>query len=68
MPLMNGKLTALELRKITDLSAVPIAILSTSSSLADRTFFQTIDMLLYTKPTDYQTYLSMAKHLLSLCD
>ncbi len=67
MPVMNGKETLVEIKKDTALSNIPVAMFSTSSSEAEKTFFSTYGVELVTKPSDMESIFDEVKKLLSYC-
>lgn len=67
MPRMDGKQTVVKLQKDRVLSAVPVVLFSTSSSLLDQTFSKLKNVELITKPFDFKTLYSTASKLLQYC-
>ena len=64
MPGMNGHETLAEIKKDPDLKAIPVIILSTSSSDEDiRTAYQLQASCYVTKPVDLDQYIHMVKSI-----
>jgi CheY-like chemotaxis protein len=67
MPKMDGKQTIVALQQNEDFAAVPIVILSTSSSAVDKLFFQRKNVKMISKPFDFEIFNKVALQLLSYC-
>lgn len=67
MPVMDGKETLVALKKDDELSKIPVAMFTTSSSPSDKQFFSQFGVDLVTKPTDLSTIVLEVKKLLSYC-
>ena len=67
MPVMDGKETLVELRKDEVLRKIPVAMFTTSTSHADKTFFLELGVEMVTKPADYSTITEEVEKLLTHC-
>ena len=67
MPKMDGRQTFISIRNNPDYAAIPVVILSTSSSPLDKTFFTKKDVEYITKPINYDYLVEVAQKLLSYC-
>lgn len=67
MPKMDGKQTFVTIKSDEVLSAIPVVILSTSSSPLDKLFFAKKDTEFITKPIEFNHMVQVASKLLSYC-
>ncbi len=67
MPKMDGRETFLSIKNNEKLAEIPLVILSTSSSVLDRIFFHKKNIEYITKPTHFDTLVTIARKLLSYC-
>jgi CheY-like chemotaxis protein len=67
MPKVDGKQTLLSMQSDSELSAVPVVILSTSSSQLDKMFFEKRHVEFITKPFSITTLSDVAARLLRYC-
>lgn len=67
MPRVGGKEAFLRIREDETLKDIPVVILSTSSSEADRRYFEGKNVEYITKPIDFQHLVSVAARLLHYC-
>jgi len=67
MPVMDGKETLVAIKKDEELSKIPVAMFTTSSSPSDKQFFFEYGVDLVTKPTDLTTIVAEVGKLLSYC-
>jgi CheY-like chemotaxis protein len=65
MPKMDGRETFLSIKNDEQLAHIPVVILSTSSSILDRIFFQKKNVEYITKPIHFDTLLAIATKLLT---
>jgi CheY-like chemotaxis protein len=68
MPRMDGKQTLVAIKRDSALHAIPIVLLSTSSSALDKTFSLSKNVELITKPLTVETLQAVATKLLHYCD
>jgi CheY-like chemotaxis protein len=67
MPVMDGKQTVVEIKKIEKLKSIPIVVFSTSSHPSDLQFCQRHGVELVTKPANFVQITSEAERLLQHC-
>ena len=67
MPKMNGKQTIQKIRGHQDLSAIPVAVFTTSSNENDRLHFERQGIHFITKPYDYKVFNQQIVDLLAFC-
>jgi CheY-like chemotaxis protein len=67
MPRMDGKQTIGKIKDHPELSKIPIVIFTTSSNVADRTYFETRGIHFITKPFDYKIFTTQIIELLAFC-
>lgn len=67
MPLMNGKETLKEIKKDARLKTIPVAFFSTSSNPVDQSFSMEYGVDFVTKPSSYQSIVTVIKELLLKC-
>ena len=67
MPRMDGKQTLIALQHDVSLSAIPVVLFSTSSSMVDKNFSKKKSVELITKPLTVEALYSTASKLLSYC-
>lgn len=67
MPVMDGKQTIREIKKIEKLNVVPIVVFSTTSHPSDFNFCQQFGVELVTKPDNFAQITSEAERLLKHC-
>jgi CheY-like chemotaxis protein len=67
MPRMDGKQTINRIKENSQLSGIPLAVFTTSSSLADRQYFETQGIHFITKPFDYKVFTRQVVDLLAFC-
>lgn len=67
MPRMDGRETAVWLSKDRQLSQIPLVVLSTSSSLVDKLFFERTSVDYLVKPFRIEELMAMARKLIGYC-
>lgn len=67
MPKINGRETCIAIKKDEVLSAIPLIIFTTSSSMLDKLFFQTKNVEYITKPTEFSHIVEVAGIMLQQC-
>jgi CheY-like chemotaxis protein len=67
MPIMDGKQTVVEIKKIEKLNVVPIVVFSTSNHPSDLQFCERHGVELVTKPANFGQITSEAERLLQHC-
>ncbi len=67
MPVMDGKQTILEIKKISELSRIPIVVFSTSNHPSDRRFCKQLGVEMVTKPANLNQISQEAQKLLHYC-
>jgi CheY-like chemotaxis protein len=67
MPVMDGKETLVEIKKDEVLKKIPVAMFTTSTSHADKTFFLQHGVEMVTKPSDYSNITKEVEKLLKHC-
>lgn len=67
MPVMDGKETLVALKKDDQVSKIPVAMFTTSSSPSDKQFFSDFGVDLVTKPADLSSIVFEVRKLLSYC-
>jgi len=67
MPVMDGKQTLIEIKKIKKLNDVPIVIFTTSNHPADFHFCEKYGVELVTKPANFRQITEEAQRLLQHC-
>jgi CheY-like chemotaxis protein len=65
MPKMDGKKTIPHLKSDPLLSSIPLVVFTTSSNLADKSFFEKYKVTYITKPSQYQPFIKKIKEMLS---
>jgi CheY-like chemotaxis protein len=68
MPRMDGRQTLLAIQGTLSLATIPVVLFSTSSSQSDKSFCETQNVQLLTKPFDCKSLYSAAGKLLSFCN
>ena len=59
MPIMDGKETLVKIKEDKVLSRIPVAMFTTSSNEADKTFFSKYGVALVTKPSNIKSGISV---------
>lgn len=67
MPKVDGKQTLLSIQSDSQLSAIPVVIFSTSSSLMDKMFFTRRKVEFFTKPINFDQFYEVAAKFLNFC-
>jgi CheY-like chemotaxis protein len=67
MPLMSGKETLSEIRKIHGLESIPVVIFSTASNPAEKDFFKKFEVEFFTKPSSFSEMQVIAQKLVGYC-
>jgi CheY-like chemotaxis protein len=67
MPKMDGRQTIQKIREQGQLSGIPIVVFTTSSSQADRSYFENQGVHFITKPFDYKVFTREIVDLLAFC-
>lgn len=67
MPRMDGKQTIKKIKENPQLSTIPLAVFTTSSSLAEREFFEGQGIHFITKPFDYKVFTRQVVDILAYC-
>jgi CheY-like chemotaxis protein len=67
MPVMDGKLTLVEIKKDKKLKQLPIVVFTTSSHPADQSFCRQYGVELVTKPANFKQITREAERLLEHC-
>ncbi len=67
MPKMNGRKTIEKMKDHPDLARIPVVVFTTSSSEADREYFESRGIHFLTKPFDYRNFIKEIIGLLGLC-
>lgn len=68
MPYLNGRQTFERIKADTQLRSIPVVILSSGESPADKSFFGKEGIPYFTKPIDLLDMESLASNLTTLCD
>lgn len=67
MPRMDGRQAIARIREIDALTKVPLVVFTTSSSAADRHYFESQGIHFFTKPFDYKVFTRQIVELLAYC-
>jgi CheY-like chemotaxis protein len=67
MPVMDGKLTLVEIKKDKKLKQLPVVVFTTSSHPADQNFCRQYGVELVTKPANFKQITREAERLLEHC-
>lgn len=67
MPVMDGRETLVAIKDDEELRKIPVAMFTTSSSIADKNFFSQYGVELVTKPSDLTSIVSEVEKLLCYC-
>lgn len=67
MPRMDGKQTLVAIQNHPDFASIPIVLYSTSSSVMDKTFSQSRQVELITKPFSFDRLFGIVSRVLSYC-
>ena len=65
MPKMDGKKAIQLIKADKDLSAIPLVIFTTSSSLVDKRYFELYNVQYVTKPSHYSAFTKKVTEMLS---
>lgn len=68
MPVMDGRQTILEIKKIPELREIPIVVFSTSSHPSDQRFCEKMGVEMVTKPASLKQISQEAKKILHYCE
>lgn len=68
MPVMDGKQTILEIKKIPELMEIPVVVFTTSNHPSDKHFCEMMGVEMVTKPTSLKQINQEAKKLLHYCE
>ncbi|OLY91068.1 Response regulator receiver domain-containing protein [Cnuella takakiae] len=67
MPVMDGRQTLMEMRRLEQLCNIPVAIFTTSSSISDQRFAQEWNARYFTKPLAYEELQQLARTFVRIC-
>ncbi|MDQ6610247.1 MAG: hypothetical protein M3Y85_10545 [Bacteroidota bacterium] len=67
MPFLNGKQTFERIKIIPKLNRIPLVILSSSDSPADKTFFSYEEIPYFTKPIGFSAMEDIARQMENIC-
>ncbi len=67
MPYLNGRQTFARIKVNPKLNNIPLVILSSSESPADKIFFSTEDIRYFTKPIEFSALEDLARQIENLC-
>ncbi|MFL5772659.1 MAG: response regulator [Flavisolibacter sp.] len=67
MPRMNGKQTIMKMKENKFLARIPIVVFTTSTSEADRKYFEDIGVHFISKPFQYNVFTNQIIDLLAYC-